>query len=208
MRYAWVLWIALVACNRETEIAKVEPPAGWSEVTAGNAAAIGDLALDYRERRTLAIRTYESPAGERLRVITLQSGFAPQSLIGRLTKYRRANPTQALGDLVIDSLDADDERHVGVQIARPPSNDPDRVVRSPTLVVSCLAPRVDATGPCMRAIDASVAAMKDAAGGSWMYWYIAGIAFAALVFGRYLQIPWRLMPSKSPTRLPQATLRK
>jgi hypothetical protein len=198
------------ACNRETQLAKVHPPKGWSETTAGNSEALADLYLDYRERKTLEIHTYVSPTGERLRTITLKSEFAPQALLGRLTKYRRANKTETFGDLVLDSIDADDERHVGIQVSQPPSEDPDKVVRSATLLASCLAvpaEQVAAKGPCMQAIRRSVAVMKDDADGSWMYWYIAGLGFAALVIGRRLQIGRRLLPPKGPGGLPKARVR-
>jgi hypothetical protein len=216
VRFAVVMLIALAAgtgCNRETQLAKIQPPQGWTETTEGNAEAVAALYLDYRERRTLEIHTYVSPTGERLRAITLKSEFAPQSLLGRLTKYRRANKTETFGDLVIDSIDADDERHVGIQVPQPPGEDPDKVVRSSTLLASCLAApaptqeEVAAKGPCMHAITNSVAVMKDAAGGSWMYWYIGGLAFAALVIGRRLQLGRRLLPPKGPGSLPEAKVR-
>lgn len=203
--------IALSGCNRETELAKIHPPKGWVETTAGNSETIANLYLDYRERKTLEIHTYVAPTGERLRTITLTSELPPQSLLGRLTKYRRPNKTETFGDLVIDSLDADDERHVGVQVAQPPSDDPDRVVRSRTLLASCLAApaqTIAAQGPCMRAIGDSVATAKDDADGSWMYWYIGGLAFAALVIGRRLQIGRRLLPPRPTGRLPEAKLRR
>jgi hypothetical protein len=213
VRFAVVMLIALAAvsgCNRETQLAKIQPPQGWTETTEGNSEAVADLFLDYRERRTLEIHTYVSPTGERLRAITLKSEFEPQSLLGRITNYRRANKTETFGDLVIDSIDAEDERHVGIQVPQPPSTDPDKVVRSATLLASCLAApgqQVAAKGPCMRAITNSVAVMKDAADGSWMYWYIGGLAFAALVIGRRLQIGRRLLPPKGPGGLPKAKVR-
>jgi hypothetical protein len=212
VRLAVVMLIALsAACNRETQLAKIQPPNGWIEITEGNAQAVANLGLDYRERKTLEIHTYVSPTGERLRAITLASELAPQSLLGRLTKYRRANKTETFGDLVIDSIDADDERHVGIQVPKPPSTDPDKVVRSSTLLASCLAAptkEVAPKGPCMHAIDDSLAVAKDDADGSWMYWYIAGLAFAALVIGRRLQIGRRLLPPRPTGRLPEAKLRR
>ena len=206
-----VILAALAACNRETQLGTVEPPEGWTRVdNAERDPAIANLYLDYRERKTLTVDTFASSKGERLRVIKLRTEFPTTSLLARLSGYRGpgARRLDTIGDLGIDELALDQTYHLALQIQAPPSDDPNKVTRTSTLIASCLGPLSPiAESPCRRAIARTVDAAKDDADGSWLYWYIAGLVFAALVIGRRLQIGRRLLPPKGPSGLPTARVR-
>jgi hypothetical protein len=212
MRLVVLALIALLGCNRETQLGTVTPPDAWTRVEdADRDPALAKLYLDYRERKTLSIFIYEGPTGERLRVISWRSEFPTTSLLARLTGFRGrgAHRLDTMGDLAIDELVLDDSYHVGLQIQPEASDDPDKVTRTSTLLASCIgaASATDVKSPCRRAIARTIAAAKDDADGSWMYWYIAGLVFAALVIGRRLQIGRRLLPPKGPSGLPTARVR-
>ena len=211
MRAALVFCVLLFGCNRQTELGTVAPPKGWTvSTTTSHASVIDDLRLDYKERQSMTITTATSPSGQQeLRVIKLRSQDPTFSLLARIAGYRGpgARRIDTVGDLSIDELDTDDGYHIALQIVPPASDNPDQVTRTPTLLASCTG-SIAERDPCRKAIAKAVDAAKDDADGSWLYWYIGGLAFAALVIGRRLQIGRRLLPPKGPSGLPNARVRK
>jgi hypothetical protein len=218
---AALIAITTFGCYHEPSLDVVDAPQGWTRLTetaAGHAAAIEVLRLEYRERKTLAIETYESPAtGDRLQVIRLRSQHAAPTLLARLAQHRGPGVYRqdTIGQLSIDFLDTPQAHHVGLGVEPEPSDDPDKVARGSILLASCIAgpnatrapTAVDTHHPCIRAVAAAIDEVKDEADGSWMYWYIAGLVFASLVIGRRLLLGRRLLPPKSPSGLPVARVR-
>ena len=59
----------------------------------------------------------------------------------------------------------------------------------------------------MRAIHKSIDAVRSDSDDWWIYSYVIGLIFAALVIGRWLQLGRRLLPPKGPSGLPVARVR-
>jgi hypothetical protein len=206
MRY--LVLALLVACSRGPSLGGVDAPNGWKRV-ASDELLLNELGVEYRERKTAHVDTFEGPGGEQLRVIRLDSRYSAMHLLSRLTNRLGAYRIDTVGDLTIDALDTDNGHHVGFEIQAPPSDDPDKVTRGQIMLASCTAPLgpPQKKDPCMQAVAGTIAELRDEADGSWIYWYVAALAFASIIIGRQLLIGRRLLPPKGPGGLPVARVR-
>ena len=210
-----MLALLVVGCNRELSLEPVRAPKGWAKVESADPHVIlRDLGVEYRERKDATIVTYASPTGDRLRVITVRSRFSVGSLLARLANERGvwAQPHTKAGQLTVETINDRASLHVGFEIAPEPSNDPDKIDRAALMIASCTpardpAPTMYDKNPCVRAIHNSIDALRSDSDDWWVYSYVIGLIFAALVIGRWLQLGRRLLPPKGPSGLPVARVR-
>jgi hypothetical protein len=210
-----LLALLLIGCNRELSLEPVRAPKGWTEVASADPhVALRELGIEYRERKDAAIVSYASPTGDQLRVITVRSQVPLRSLLARLANVRGLGPSPhtQTGQFTVETIASHAALHVGFEIAPEPNDNPDAVERSQLMIASCTpardrVPSMYDKDPCVRAIHASIDAVRSDSDDWWVYSYIAGLIFAALVIGRWLQLGRRLLPPKGPSGLPVARVR-
>ena len=210
-----LLALVLVGCNRELSLEPVQPPKAWTKtISADPHVVLRDLGVEYRERKDAAITTYKSPAGDQLRVITVRSQVSVHSLLARLANERGVwpKPHTKAGAFTVETIRSLGQLHVGFEIAPEPSDNPDAVDRAQIMIATCtpahaVVPAMTDNDPCVRAIHKSIDAVKSSSDNWWVYSYIIGLIFAALVLGRWLQLGRRLLPPKGPSGLPVARVR-
>ncbi len=217
-----VIALLVAGCNRELSFEPIRAPKGWTTVTSADPhVLLRDAGIEYRERKDATITTYASPNGDQLRVITVRSGVPMRSLLARLANERGLWPAPHTdhGQFSVETIGARDALHVGFAISPEPSDDPDKVDRAELMIASCIpsrsyvpapfrVPTMYDDDPCVRAIHASITATKSDSDNWWVYTYVAGLIFAALVIGRWLQLGRRLLPNRGPSGLPSARARK
>ena len=215
MRFLLLALVVLFGCNRELSLEPVRAPKGWSKVESVDPhVVLRDLGVEYRERKDAAIVTYASPDGDQLRVITLRSQVPLRSLLARLANERIwPTPHTKAGQFTVEVLGSRAALHVGFEIAPEPSDNPDAIVRSEIMIASCTparnpVPAMEDADPCVRAIHKSIDSVRSDSDDWWIYSYVIGLIFAALVIGRWLQLGRRLLPPKGPSGLPTARVRK